>query len=344
MQTVILKGNSPDNICQAARLIHEGEIVAFPTETVYGLGADATNEQAIKKVFIAKGRPASDPLIVHISDVKMLKGIVKEVPEVARLLMEKFWPGPLTLIFKKTDRIPGSVTAGLSTVAVRMPDNAVALNLIAESGVPLAAPSANMFGRPSPTQVSHVLDDLGGKIKMILNGGPTEVGVESTVLDITCSPPVILRPGGISRESLESIVGAVEISRGKDKGLPISPGLMKQHYAPKARLLLFEGRNRDKLLASMKAKVRELTRIGKVGVLVPEEVRADFKGLDIEIENLGSFNDLERVARSLFSRIRNLDNRGVDYILTLAPPREGIGLAIYDRLYKAAGSRTIEVD
>jgi len=273
----------------------------------------------------------------------MLDGIVKDIPETSRMLIEAFWPGPLTLIFKKTEAIPGIVTANLNTVAVRMPGNATALSLITEAGVPVAAPSANNFGRPSPTQASHVLDDLRGKIEMIIDGGPCRVGVESTVVDVTGSSPVILRPGGIDRESLEKVAGKVELFRTGDTDLSISPGLMKQHYAPKAKLLLFEGQQ-DRVLVLMKNKIDELTLNHRVGVLAPEEVLSQFDGRQVVMESLGSFNDLETVAKNLFSRMRSLDSRGVDYILALAPPRQRLGLAIFDRLYKAAGSQVITVD
>jgi L-threonylcarbamoyladenylate synthase len=343
-QTRILKGSSPRNIRWAANLIRKGGLVAFPTETVYGLGADALNEKAVEKIFAAKGRPASDPLIVHISGKWMLEGLVRDVPGIAQTLMEAFWPGPLTLILEKTKKVPSIVTAGLNTVALRMPGNTFALALISEAGAPIAAPSANSFGRPSPTLARHVMDDLGGKIELIIDGGPCRIGVESTVLDVTCSPSVILRPGGIDKESLEKAVGRIDLLWPGNIVQPHSPGLLKQHYAPKARLVLFEGRQKDKVLKSIQEKAGEMALTHRVGVLVPEEDCSYFDGQNVILQNLGSFDDLDLMAKNLFSAIRSLDNLGVDYIFAIAPPHRYIGLAIFDRLYKAASSQLTVVN
>lgn len=341
MRARILSASDMENIRRAARLIRSGEVVAFPTETVYGLGADATNGAAVAKVFALKGRPSFDPLIVHIASVDMLPEVVSTVPEGAERLMALFWPGPLTLVMFKSERIPDIVTAGLPTVAVRMPRNEVALALITEAGVPLAAPSANRFGRPSPTCAEHVMEDLGDKIALILDGGPTQIGVESTVLDITCSPPVILRPGGISREALEEVIGEVLVQVAGDAVR--SPGQMRQHYAPRARVLLFDGECREKVIAVMKAKVAEMEKAGRIGVMVPEEEAKNF-GRDVVVMSPGSYHNLEAVASRLFETLRAFDREGVDYILALAPPKKGIGLAIFDRLFKAAGSQVLKVD
>jgi len=258
-------------------------------------------------------------------------------------LINTFWPGPLTLIFSKADEIPDIVTAGLSTVAVRMPRNEVALALIEEAGVPIAAPSANSFGRPSPTCAEHVIEDLGGKIALVLDGGPTQVGVESTVLDLTCSSPVILRPGGVSQEALEEVLGEVSLSLGSEGKVFKSPGQMKQHYAPRAKVLLFGGKRRERVIVAMREKIAELKNGSRIGVMVPEEEFFHFTG-DVFAMSLGSFADMELVASNLFATMRALDRKGVDYILTLAPPRKGIGLAVFDRLFKASGSQLIEVD
>lgn len=341
MTTRIVNASDMENVRRAARLIRSGEVVAFPTETVYGLGADATNRAAVAKVFALKERPSFDPLIVHIASADMLPGVVNAIPESAERLMRLFWPGPLTLVMFKNERIPDIVTAGLPTVAVRMPRNKVALALIREAGVPIAAPSANRFGRPSPTCADHVMEDLGGRIALILDGGPTQIGVESTVLDVTCSPAVILRPGGISREALEEVLGEVLVQAGD--GQIRSPGQMKQHYAPRARVLLFDGEQQEKVIATMKAKVEELEVDSRVGVMVPEDQVGNFGG-DVVIMSPGSYDDLEAVAGRLFETLRAFDREGVDYILALAPPRNGIGLAIFDRLFKAAGSQIVRVN
>ena len=344
MQTQIVNANLGENIKLAADVIRRGGLVAFPTETVYGLGGDATNEAAVAKIFAAKARPTFDPLIVHIASIDMLRSVVSAIPEVARHLINAFWAGPLTLILMKTDKIPDIVTAGLTTVAVRMPQNENALALIEEAGVPIAAPSANSFGYPSPTQVEHVMADLGGKIDLILDGGATRVGVESTVLDLTCLPPVILRPGGVSRESLAGILGEVSVCPGIEGEIFKSPGQMKQHYAPRAKVLLFGGKCREKVMATMRERLKELKRESQIGVMVPQEELCHFTDDDVVAIGLGSFATMEEVARKLFAAMRTLDDRGVDYILTLAPPKEGIGLAVFDRLFKASGSQLIEVD
>lgn len=344
MQTQIVNANLGENIKLAADVIRRGGLVAFPTETVYGLGVDATNKTAVAKIFAAKGRPTFDPIIVHVASMEMLHLVVSAIPEVARHLINAFWPGPLTLILAKSDKIPDIVTAGLTTVAVRMPQNEVALALIKEAEIPIAAPSANSFGYPSPTRVEHVMADLGGKIGLILDGGATQVGVESTVLDLTCSPPAILRPGGVSRESLEEILGEVSVCSGIEGEAFKSPGQMKQHYAPRAKVLLFGGKRREKVIAAMGERLKELKIGNQVGVMVPQEELHHFVDDDVVTIGLGSFVTMEEVARELFAVMRTLDNRGVDYILTLAPPKEGIGLAVFDRLFKASGSQLIEVD
>ena len=344
MNTIVLDGSLSENIRQAAKLIREGGIVAFPTETVYGLGADATNIDALQKIFSAKGRPASDPLIVHVAGIDMLKLVAREIPGRAWDLIAKFWPGPLTLILLKTENIPGIVTSCLDTVAVRMPDNPIALSLITEAGVPLAAPSANTFGRPSSTSAGHVMDDLNGKIDLVLDGGPSNVGLESTILDISCAPPNILRPGGISPEKLEAAVGRVSFLRNRVTDVSKSPGTLKQHYAPRAQILLYEGEDKDRVILAMKDKIFKLAQNNRIGVMVPFEDLAHFQSMDVILEDMGPLSNLENIAQKLFLMLRQLDKEKVDYIFTLALPRQGLGLAIYDRLYKAAGSQIIRIE
>jgi len=346
MQTQIITSNVKESIALAAECLRRGGLVAFPTETVYGLGADATTREAVSRIFTAKGRPAADPIIVHLADITMLSLVTSKVPEAARQLADTFWPGPLTLILPKSAAIPDIVTSKLPTVAVRMPRNETALALIRAAGVPVAAPSANSFGRPSPTCARHVMDDLGGKIDIILDGGPTPVGIESTVLDMTVSPAVILRPGGVSRESLTAVLGEVGIPATSETADSKAPGQMKQHYSPKAQVLLFNGRSREKVIAAMRMKAAELARNAKTGIMVPREEVSQFNDLSENAitVSIGSFADPEEMARGLFGTLRELDKKGVSYILAIAPPQEGIGLAIFDRLYKSAGSRIITVD
>ena len=344
MQTLIVKADSKENIKLAANWLRRGRLVALPTETVYGLGADATNEKAVAKIFSAKGRPACDPVIVHIASIEMLLLVVSEIPEVAQQLIASFWPGPLTLVLPKADRIPDIVTANLPTVAVRMPQNEIILALIKEAGVPVAAPSANSFGYPSPTCAEHVMEDLGGKIDLILDAGQTLVGIESTVVDITSFLPVILRPGAVSRESLEDILGEVSVWSGGDSEALKSPGQMNQHYAPRAKVLLFGGKCRQRVIETMRERIEELRKGSKIGVMVPEEELCHFNDENIVVISVGSFTTLEEVAKRLFGVMRALDKREVDYIFAIAPPKKGIGLAIFDRLFKASGSKLIEVD
>ncbi len=344
MQTQIVNADARESIKQAADVIRGGGLVAFPTETVYGLGADATNKAAVAKIFVAKNRPAFDPLIVHVANTEILPSVVSAIPGAAQSLIDAFWPGPLTLVLRKAAEIPGIVTAGLHTVAVRMPQNDSALALIKEAGVPIAAPSANSFGYPSPTRVEHVIADLGGKIDFILDGGVTRVGVESTVLDLTCSPPSILRPGGVSRESLARMLGKVSVSSAEEGRILKSPGQMKQHYAPRAKVLLFGGKHREKVIQTMRERIAELKKGSRIGIMVPEEELTHFTDADGIVLGLGSFATMEQVARELFATMRTLDSRGDNYIFALAPPKEGIGLAVFDRLFKASGSQLIEVD
>jgi L-threonylcarbamoyladenylate synthase len=345
-KTRVLKVNptEPEReaIAEAAAVIRSGGLVAFPTETVYGLGADALNEAAVRRIFEVKGRPPDNPIIVHVADRDSVYLLASEVPRAAEELISRFWPGPLTLVLKRTELVPAVTCGGLETVAVRMPAHQVALELIREAGVPIAAPSANVSGSPSPTSAEHVLRDLGGKIEMVLDGGPAEIGVESTVIDMTVDPPELLRPGGLPLEEIEGVIGHVRVpepARGLAAftGKPRSPGMKYRHYAPRCRLILVEGDP-----ASVRRKVAELVTVlraqGKrVGVLALDG--ADYPGA--EIVDLGPRSDLRRVAKSLFTAIRDLDERGVDVIVAEGVEERGLGLAIMNRLRKASGGEVI---
>ncbi|MDA1660037.1 tRNA threonylcarbamoyladenosine biosynthesis protein [Bacillus cereus] len=322
---------------EAAKLLRENEAIAFPTETVYGLGANAMNDEAIAKIFEAKGRPSDNPLIVHIGTKSQLDGIVKEIPPVAEKLMEHFWPGPLTIILPRKEGISEKVTAGLNTVGVRMPDHPVALALIEEANVPVAAPSANRSGRPSPTLASHVYEDLNEKIAGIVDGGATGVGVESTVIDCTSAVPTILRPGGITKEQLESVIGTVSLDPAlkDEKEKPKSPGMKYTHYAPKAPLSIVEG-SREFIQRLVDEKKEEGF---KVGVLTTEEYQHVYNA-DVVL-SCGVRSDLASVATKLYDVLRTFDASEVDVIFSESFPNEGIGNAIMNRLTKAAGHQII---
>lgn len=344
-------------ISEAADLIRRGELVAFPTETVYGLGADALLPEGAKRIYAAKGRPSDNPLIVHIADFEALERITSEIPPQAKALADAFWPGPLTMIFRKSALVPYETTGGLDTVAVRMPSHPAALALIRESGGYIAAPSANTSGRPSPTLAEHVAEDLSGKIAMILDGGPVGIGIESTIIDLSCigsdegnepggdSSPMILRPGYITGEMLAKVIGAVQDDPALTKtepGLrPKAPGMKYKHYAPKADLVLVEGEP-----ALVTAKINELVHMHqcggeKVGVICTSETEGTYRA-DL-IKSIGSRQDEDSIARHLYAVLRDFDEAGVDriYSESFATPR--IGSAIMNRLLKAAGHQVIEV-
>ncbi|WP_108668844.1 L-threonylcarbamoyladenylate synthase [Peribacillus acanthi] len=332
------KNEKYPQITQAAQLLKEGEVVAFPTETVYGLGADATCDRAVEKIFKAKGRPSDNPLIVHIAEREQLQALVGQISQKAEVLMDRFWPGPLTLIFKKKEGLSKLVTAGLDTVAVRMPDHPVAHSLIKESGLPIAAPSANTSGKPSPTLADHVKRDLYGKIAGIVDGGETGVGLESTVVDCTESIPVILRPGGITKEQLEETIGEVKIDAAlqNEKEAPKSPGMKYTHYAPAASLTLVKGHP-----SFIQEQINQSKEKGlQVGVLTTEENQSFYQA--DHIETVGTAAHLETVAAKLYEALRNFDDQNVDVIFGEVFPEVGIGQAIMNRLMKAAGHRIIE--
>jgi L-threonylcarbamoyladenylate synthase len=324
-------------IKEASELLQKDEVVAFPTETVYGLGANAKSDEAVAKIFAAKGRPSDNPLIVHIAKYEQLEDIALEVSETAKRLIEHFWPGPLTLVVKKKPGLSEKVTAGLDTVAVRMPDHPVALALIQEANLPIAAPSANLSGKPSPTTARHVWEDLHDRIAGILDGGQTGVGLESTVLDCTEKVPMILRPGGITKEQLEEVIGKVEVDHAllEEGQAPKSPGMKYTHYAPKAPLFIVNGSKQF-----LQSLVKEQQKLGKsVGVLTTEENKSYYEA-DVVIA-CGSRNRLESVANQLYSSLRLFDKNEIDVIYSEMFPSDGVGQAIMNRLLKAAGQQII---
>ncbi|MFO7583337.1 MAG: L-threonylcarbamoyladenylate synthase [Anaerolineales bacterium] len=325
---------TPENIDQAAETIKNGGLVAFPTETVYGLGANALDVDAVTRIFTAKGRPTADPLIVHLSEVGQVGLVAAFVSETAQTLMQAFWPGALTLVMPKRPEVPDLVTSELDTVAVRIPDHPVALALIQAAGLPVAAPSANRFGRTSPTTAQHVWRDLQGRVDIILDGGATTIGVESTVLDVATTPARILRPGGVTREMLESVIGAVEVlgqRRKPEKGLP-SPGLLEKHYAPQAEMVLFTGEQAEALLLAYLTEARQAGRT--VGALAADADVETLEQAGAVVYRLGS--DIHSIARQVYSGMRWLDEQGVDVIVCRDFGESGLGLAIRDRLSRAA--------
>lgn len=329
----------------AAELIRAGKLVAFPTETVYGLGANALDAEAVRAIFRAKGRPASDPLIVHIADFGQLSQVASEIPPLANELARHFWPGPLTFVLQKSRLVPSEVTAGGEKVAVRWPSHPIAQELIRLSGVPIAAPSANLFGHTSPTTAQHVYADLHGRIDLILDGGPAWIGLESTVLDLTTSPPLILRPGGIPLETLRPFVPQVTLSLRyhPESEAAESPGQMLRHYAPRALLLLFEGEG-ESLISAMQNIATEYLRQGRrVGLLTVDEEQEALSLPGCEVLSLGPRHDLPTIGRNLFAALRQLEEKGVEIILARTFPRHELGLTIWDRLYRAAQGRIVRV-
>lgn len=342
MKTEVLKIDQfnidPDQIKMAADMIKSGGLVAFPTETVYGLGVDALNPVACAKIFQAKNRPLEDPLIVHIADIQDLLRLSNEVYKITLDLVDEFWPGPLTLVLKKQEVIPDIVTAGLDTVAVRMPNHKIALSLIKEAKTPIAAPSANLFGRPSPTTAQHVLEDLDGKIDLVIDGGNANIGVESTIVDLTQEPFCILRPGGIGIEELKRFIPQVELY--KKDGI-LSPGMYPRHYAPKAKIILVEGNGKAQV-DKVRKVVYEFDMQGyRLGILAKYENRDRYK--DYNVKSLGSGDDLVSCAANLFSVLRDFDRDKVDVIIAEAVKEEGLGFAIMDRLRRAQGFKRKDV-
>ncbi len=349
MDTIIVKMNESDideeKICQAAEIIRSGGLVAFPTETVYGLGANALDPVASTKIYAAKGRPSDNPLIAHIADLEMLKPLVEEIPEAARKLMDAFWPGPMTLIFKKSDLVPKETTGGLDTVAVRYPNHKIAQALIREAGVSIAAPSANLSGKPSPTMGEHVIDDMDGRIDMIIDGGMVGMGLESTIVDVTAETPMILRPGFITKEMLQEVVGQVGIDpailQKPQEGLkPKAPGMKYRHYAPKADFTIYRG-NKNKVATEILKRANEKAKEGfSVGIITAEEHLKLYEGKTDEnicVIALGDLAHPETIANHLFQVLREFDKRGAEFIYGEAFSEDHIGQAIMNRLTKAAG-------
>jgi L-threonylcarbamoyladenylate synthase len=378
--TVNPENPDPEAITEAAAVIRSGGTVAFPTETVYGLGANGLDPAAVERIFIAKGRPRRNPLILHVASTEQARRLVTDWPVVADNLAARFWPGPLTLILPRAAMIPDLVTAGLPSVALRMPSHSVALALIRKSGVPIAAPSANLSGSPSPTLATHVLADLDGKIDIVLDGGPADIGVESTILALIGEQPVLLRPGGVTREDLEQVLGKVLVhdtaipgknavitgttpdgpevdpqdsaaDPGMEPGVQATPcpGTLFRHYAPRAEALVVTGDSRDQrakvgdyLAAHPGRKVALLATAENATVYLQMMVGGGTTGTaPVHVEVLGSRSRPEEIASRLFSALRRCDQAGAQVILMEAIPLSGIGLAVMNRLYRAAANRTI---
>lgn len=328
------------------KILKDGGLVAFPTETVYGLGANAFDEVAVSSIFKAKGRPSDNPLIVHISDLSQLDKLTEEIPEIAKPLMEKFWPGALTLLFKKSESVPLKTSGGLDTVAVRMPKNKIALALIDASGLPLAAPSANTSGRPSPTRAEHVLEDLSGLIDAVIDGGSTGVGIESTVLDLSEETPMILRPGSVTYEELVPFLPnlkhdpAIEIV--SDSRKPKSPGQKYRHYSPVAKMEIIMG-DIEKMVAKISTLCEDYTKSGlRVGIMASDETLERYNAKNTL--SMGSRKNLETISRNLFHLLREFDKLDVDIILAEGVEESGIGKAIMNRMKKAAGENIVYLD
>lgn len=349
-QVLLVDAQQPDNeaIAQAAAILQAGGLVAFPTETVYGLGANALNPAAIQRIYAAKERPANNPLIVHIASAEALREVAADIPDTARRLVTHFWPGPLTLVLKRHEQIPPEVSLGRDTVALRMPAHPVAQALIAAAGVPVVAPSANRFSRPSATMAQHVLEDLAGRVDMILDAGPTPIGVESTVIDLTQSPPLVLRPGGIVLDRLQQLMPDLRFQHetfalGDDSARPASPGMLSKHYSPQARLLLFAAAPEAARDAMCAAVLAEQAAGQRVGVLALDSEAALFISLGVQVVTLGPEEDLAQVAHNLFAGLRALDSAGVDVILVRQVDPAGLGVALNDRLLRAAEGHLITV-
>ncbi len=330
-----------DKISAAARILREGGLVAIPTETVYGLGANGLDTQAVQRIFEAKGRPQDNPLILHVTGAQWLPRYCRDIPPIAYVLARKFWPGPLTMILKRSDLVPDATTAGLDTVAVRCPNHPVTLAIIREAGVPIAAPSANTSGRPSCTTAQDVLEDMDGKIEGVVDGGPCTVGVESTILDLTCQPPRMLRPGGLPLEDLERLIGHVDVDKAVTAPLgenerPKAPGMKYRHYAPKAPVTVVTG--------APEASAREIQRRAgpEAGIICFDEFAHLFAGK--EVHTLGPSADKLTQAQRVFDALRTFDGSGVQEIFAQCPDNRGLGLAIGNRLKKAAGFHVVEAD
>ncbi len=352
METEILKideNNIDDRakeiLARAGKIIRDGGLVAFPTETVYGLGGDALNPESSRKIYAAKGRPSDNPLIVHVAEVKDVEAIVRDIPSQAYKLFEAFWPGPLTIIMNKNERIPYETTGGLDTVAIRMPNNQIALELIRQSGGYIAAPSANASGRPSPTLARYCEEDLSGKIEMILDGGQVGIGLESTIVDLTSDIPMVLRPGYITREMLSDVLGDVAIDRtiidNNSSERPKAPGMKYRHYAPKGVLTIVQGAP-EEVVAYINDMTREAMQEGKkVGVIATDASQSRYEAGTVK--SVGSREDEASIAHELFKVLREFDDENIDVMFSESFDDSGIGQAIMNRLLKAAGHNVISL-
>lgn len=330
---------------KAGQIIKAGGLVAFPTETVYGLGGDALNPLSSAKIYAAKGRPSDNPLIVHIADMDALDSIVENIPQTAKKLADAFWPGPLTMVFKKSDKVPLETTGGLDTVAVRMPDNKIALEFIRQSGGYVAAPSANKSGRPSTTKAEHVMEDMKGRIEMVLDGGSSTIGLESTIVDLTEDIPTILRPGFISIKRLSRVVGDVIFDPAiidlNDDTVPKAPGMKYKHYAPMGDLAIIKG-EQNKVVSYIQAQTKKAIQNGeRVGIIASEETYTSYQAT--VVQNIGSREDEEMIARRLYAVLRDFDSDGITRIYSEDFDTPKMGQAIMNRLIKAAGHSIIQL-
>ena len=352
MITKILKartiGDNKATMEEASAVLRAGGLVAFPTETVYGLGGDATDPEASKKIYAAKGRPSDNPLIVHIADFSQLQNISGDLPKEAKLLADAFWPGPLTMVVNKNSVIPYETTGGLDTVAVRMPSHPVALELIRESGVMIAAPSANTSGRPSPTKAEHVAEDLNGRIDMIIDGGPVDIGIESTIVDLTEDIPMILRPGFINKAMLEEVLGEVRVDPAivadndtLSGAKPKAPGMRYKHYAPKGELTVVKG-TQEEVVNKINQLSKEHEACGKkTGIIATSQTERLYETGEVLV--IGDRDNEETIAHNLYDILRRFDSTEVDYIYSECFDTPTMGQAIMNRLLKAAGQKVIEL-
>ncbi len=330
---------------EAAKKLLDGGLVAFPTETVYGIGANALVPEVVKKIYAAKGRPSDNPLIVHIGNANELEKYVSEIPEHAYPLMDAFWPGALTMIFKKNDCIPDLITGGLKTVAIRVPSHPVARKIIETSGLPIAAPSANISGKPSPTTAKHVIEDLSGRVDMIVDGGDANIGLESTVLDLTGERPMILRPGGVTKAMIEAVIGPIDVDAHmlslEKKEVPKSPGMKYRHYAPKGHLKVFSGHS-DHVIQHINKLVQEAKEAKLITGVIATQEEAHLYDAD-HIRVIGSMKKPEEIAANLFKVLRDMDDLGVEAIFSTSFDETDIGVATMNRLLKASGNQKIEI-
>nr|WP_297704544.1 L-threonylcarbamoyladenylate synthase [uncultured Butyrivibrio sp.] len=334
-----------ENLKKAGQIIKDGGLVAFPTETVYGLGGDALNPKSSQKIYAAKGRPSDNPLIVHVAEFEDLTRIVSSVPDSAKKLAAAFWPGPLTMIMNKNDKVPYETTGGLDTVAIRMPNNQIALELIRQSGGYIAAPSANTSGRPSPTLARYCVEDLSGKIEMIIDGGQVGIGIESTIVDLTCEVPMILRPGYITADMLKEVLGEISIDRtiidSSSTQKPKAPGMKYRHYAPKGELTIVQG-SQDSVVSYINEVTKTSMEQGKrVGIIGTDATKDLYKATIVK--SVGTRDDESTIAHELFKVLREFDDENVDIMFSESFDDSGIGQAIMNRLLKAAGHHVITV-